>query len=748
MIHFIYFITLATIAILMKPVECDIAPAANASQPLNQTMVSLILDHRLLGFVAMMDEPLHHLQIQPALPRVLETKFKLLDNTSIYGPNLLSSGKLIGYNVSRSSLVSHKDKYDKLYFIAHGFQEAVDQYNNLAYALLMYTGHECEKPAVIMVDWKKGARASSIMKPSPEKDGAIYGSAVANSIVVGREVALLTYFLTLLKVVSRDQVHYIGSGLGAQVMHIAGQWYAHLEDAKSFEPRGTKKVGRITGLDPSARDFQGYGTGAKLPYLTEQDADFVDIIHTSAVQNGGNDADVDNHRLGMSVLAGHADFYPNGGQEQPFCKGIPRCSYQRALHYFVASLTNDKEIYKMLLSQATDSHEDYLASNARPTPRPSLVKRFFKKNVKNEQPTIYSQRYMGIEAVHDRVLQNDNQLHGYYLDFALNFEMIPVEIEASSAVKLQLIDTLQPNILSREAYDFSKFPSHTSSKIMPLHPDEIPGCGRFLVPPSGEGRVHFGLDAYVKQFPWNVCIAVVRKFPNRMTAVLQGCTGSLIRDDFVLTAAHCFRIEHPVSATTDIALIRLVKPIPAHVLPLSGQFTNTTIFNTACWRTATTFDYTNTCQELYFSGYGFNDDVLKIESTSLKWTIMRQLRPYKNQHPAVVEVANAERQGQRNTCPGDSGGPLTQVLKTTGGPEQTFAQVSPYTAIIVGTNIGGPPPCSRAGKPSYFCKVGHRRVYSWLDTTLANNTGPMLGNLQASPVDRDIETFLQRIGTN
>ncbi|KAI1306092.1 Pancreatic triacylglycerol lipase [Halotydeus destructor] len=803
MISLIYFAISSIVAILIESIGCDITPATNASQPLNQTMVPLTQHHRLLGFVAMMDEPLHHLKIRPDPPDSLETKFKLFDTTTIREPYALGSGKRIGYNLPKSFLAKHKDKYDKLYVIAHGFQEAVAQYNRLAYELLTYTGHGCEKPAVIMVDWTTGARTGSVATPSPEKDRAVYGSAVANSIVVGREVALLTYFLTLLQVVSRDQVHYIGSGLGAQVMHVAGQWYTHLEEAVQDGlggPRNTIKVGRITGLDPSARDFQGYGTAAKLPYLNEQDADFVDIIHTSAVQNGGNDADVDNHRLGMSILAGNADFYPNGGQEQPFCRGVPRCSYERALHYFVISMTNDTAIYKLLLSQATNSHEDYLfLKNPPAVTRRPFFKSLFTKNVNFKPPTVYAQRYLGIEAIHDRILENDNQLHGFYSDLALNFDMVPVEIEPTPAVKLQLTDTLKPNILSRESYDFSKFPSHATSKIISLHPDEIPGCGRFLAPPGDEGRVHFGLDAYVKQFPWNVCLVLTEHRGDGKTEVAQGCTGSLIRNDFIVTAAHCFkkyaintygypwlrkdyhpvylmfgtdcrrpifmnkvpakqdvtvfihrdyRLETPPFENTDIALVKLVDPVPASMLPENGQFTDSTILNTVCWRTATTFDYKDTCQELYFAGYGWNEDTIPITSESLRWSIMRLLKEYRGQHPLVVEVANAERQAQRNTCGGDSGGPLTQVIEATGGPAQTFAPVSPYTATVVGTVIGGPRPCGRPGKTTHFTKVGHTRVNSWIDTILANNTGPVEEGLEAAPVDYDIDTFLQGIGSS
>ena len=61
-----------------------------------------------------------------------------------------------------------------------------------------------------------------------------------------------------------------------------------------------------SGLDPALPGFQlGKGPNDR---LDPTDANFVDVIHTAA------------GILGISITAGHVDFYPNGGTPfQPGC---------------------------------------------------------------------------------------------------------------------------------------------------------------------------------------------------------------------------------------------------------------------------------------------------------------------------------------------------------------------------------------------------------------------------------------------
>ena len=89
-------------------------------------------------------------------------------------------------------------------------------------------------------------------------------------------------------------IHIIGHSLGAHAAGYAGS---------KISPR----VSRITGLDPAGPYFEFPDPHVR---LDRHDAHFVDVIHTDGqahVQLG----------LGLLQPLDHADFYPNGGLEQP-----------------------------------------------------------------------------------------------------------------------------------------------------------------------------------------------------------------------------------------------------------------------------------------------------------------------------------------------------------------------------------------------------------------------------------------------
>ena len=111
-------------------------------------------------------------------------------------------------------------------------------------------------------------------------------------------------------------------------------------------------------------DWVEVGDRAKI-HVTNKDADFVDVIHTT----GGSL--VGDHGLGIESAVGHADFYPNGGQSQPGCRMIddapaaepifedfsaelygeqgedfgllpnPGCSHSKAHQYWIASISRN-----------------------------------------------------------------------------------------------------------------------------------------------------------------------------------------------------------------------------------------------------------------------------------------------------------------------------------------------------------------------------------------------------------------------
>jgi triacylglycerol esterase/lipase EstA (alpha/beta hydrolase family) len=144
-----------------------------------------------------------------------------------------------------------------------------------------------------------------------------------------------------------ENIYFIGFSMGCQVAHFAAE---HLKSRDM-------KIKRLTALDPAR--FHTL-THPNLQ-VNETDADFVDVIHTSAldaepwvklewtvVWNAG--------RVGMIQPIGQVDFYPNGGGYQPVCniagkkavfsgiRGIMTamvCHHSQALYYFLRSFDTD-----------------------------------------------------------------------------------------------------------------------------------------------------------------------------------------------------------------------------------------------------------------------------------------------------------------------------------------------------------------------------------------------------------------------
>lgn len=94
-----------------------------------------------------------------------------------------------------------------------------------------------------------------------------------------------------------DVQHFTGHSLGSQLTGFIG---------KAFYKLTGKKIGRITALDPAGPAFDNSEVNCD-SRLCENDAEFVDVIHT------------DIQLYGYTSPMGHVDFYPNGGRHQPGC---------------------------------------------------------------------------------------------------------------------------------------------------------------------------------------------------------------------------------------------------------------------------------------------------------------------------------------------------------------------------------------------------------------------------------------------
>ncbi|KAM8924240.1 pancreatic triacylglycerol lipase-like [Pelodytes ibericus] len=207
----------------------------------------------------------------------------------------------------------------KTRFIIHGFIDKGEEswLIDMCKAMLTVEDVNC-----FCVDWSGGSRT-------------LYTQASNNIRVVGAEVA---YFITILANnfgYSSSNVHVIGHSLGA---HAAGE-----------VGKRRRGISRITGLDPAEPYFQG--TPAEVR-LDPSDANFVDVIHTDAAPV------IPNLGLGMSQLAGHLDFFPNGGEQMPGCgknalsqiidldgiwqgtRDFVACNHLRSYKYYTESITN------------------------------------------------------------------------------------------------------------------------------------------------------------------------------------------------------------------------------------------------------------------------------------------------------------------------------------------------------------------------------------------------------------------------
>ncbi|KAF5291389.1 hypothetical protein FQR65_LT01699 [Abscondita terminalis] len=121
-----------------------------------------------------------------------------------------------------------------------------------------------------------------------------YTEAVENSKIVGNILGDFVRFYSNTGELFVDKLHLIGFSLGS---HIAGSVGKLLKK---------EKLSRITALDPAFPQFSLTDTTQR---LSTSDAKYVDVIHT----DGGI--------FGFPTSLGHADFYPNGGQQvQPGCE--------------------------------------------------------------------------------------------------------------------------------------------------------------------------------------------------------------------------------------------------------------------------------------------------------------------------------------------------------------------------------------------------------------------------------------------
>ena len=183
------------------------------------------------------------------------------------------------------------------YFIIHGFFEYYRETWVQKMMKELFNRHESGLINVYAVDWAAGEYTNFFSNIQ-------YFPIVKNMPKTAFELQKLTVSLLDLNYMQENfntvRLHCIGHSLGAHICGFLGKGF--------IQSKGVK-LRRITGLDPAGPEFNSKSDEKK---LFKSDAHFVDIIHT----NKGKFLP----KLGIDEQIGHADFYVNGGSQQPDCK--------------------------------------------------------------------------------------------------------------------------------------------------------------------------------------------------------------------------------------------------------------------------------------------------------------------------------------------------------------------------------------------------------------------------------------------
>ncbi|KAG8182867.1 hypothetical protein JTE90_024610 [Oedothorax gibbosus] len=212
------------------------------------------------------------LSVPPQPPAVVGTTFQLYTRSNRHRPVFLAK--------KRGLHKTHFNPKVLTRVIIHGFND--NQYFTSWFQRLKNILLDRADENVIIVDWTKNNRLP-------------YTVTVANSRLVGAQIANFIKHVHKTFGTSPESFHLIGHSLGAHVAGYAGE--------------RLHKLGRITGLDPAGPFFRNVPESVR---LDPGDAVFVDIIHSDP---GINILE----GLGTPEDMGHLDFFPGGG-DPPGCK--------------------------------------------------------------------------------------------------------------------------------------------------------------------------------------------------------------------------------------------------------------------------------------------------------------------------------------------------------------------------------------------------------------------------------------------
>ena len=249
-------------------------------------------------------------------------------------------------------------------------------------------------------------------------------------------------------------------------------------------------------------------------------------------------------------------------------------------------------------------------------------------------------------------------------------------------------------------------------------------------------RVFGGEDVSHRDYPWQVAVIRNAEHPSSGLPLGNPCGGILIRDRWVLTAAHCLTIKPKVSlrpdqleirhGTTywrngpthgvaevfihpeyehhlkgnDIGLLHLSSPIENSKRSYEGLLPKPKVMHQ--------FVFPGACAAVSGWGRASNEvgatSVDELQAASLAVLDQRECRQYSYVGPREAVICAGLPDGGRDSCEGDSGGPL--VVEGLG----------PGHFILAGVTSFGPRDCGTEGSPGVYTRVSYHR--EWIEQTI------------------------------
>ncbi|KAI8521354.1 hypothetical protein Bbelb_011080 [Branchiostoma belcheri] len=261
---------------------------------------------------------------------------------------------------------------------------------------------------------------------------------------------------------------------------------------------------------------------------------------------------------------------------------------------------------------------------------------------------------------------------------------------------------------------------------------EALSCGQQAISPSSSGKILGGAQATANSWPWQVSLRLVR------ANGIHFCGGSLISDQWVLTAAHCvheysspsyWKIKlglHQVNggAEQERSVARVIKheqyrhtPHPYNdiaLLKLDRPVTMSEKVSSICLPTSMTPDNTY-CYVTGWGAVGYNSQGTEVMASSLKQARVpiktnsycsAAWQGYYDSSNMVCAGYDSLSQGG-DSCVGDSGGPLACP-----SADQSRWEVT-------GVVSWGENPCGANYTPTLYTRVYN--FLGWINNKMANN---------------------------